>query len=75
MAHKLFSTLVAVGAVAAEAINQKPMAPQGLSLEGYTCTHPPYKIHIFSKSPLVIYIENFITAEERSHLHAVALVF
>ncbi|KAF2839529.1 hypothetical protein M501DRAFT_1056887 [Patellaria atrata CBS 101060] len=33
-----------------------------------TCTHPPYKIHIFSLSPLVIYIVNFLTPEERQHL-------
>jgi hypothetical protein len=43
-------------------------------LSDYTCTHPPYSIHIFSKSPLVIYISNFITAAERAHLQEVTYV-
>lgn len=34
----------------------------------YTCTHPAYNIHLFSSSPVVIYISNFITPSERSHL-------
>lgn len=34
----------------------------------YICTHPAYSIHLFSASPLVIYISNFITASERNHL-------
>jgi prolyl 4-hydroxylase len=48
----------------AETQPQKPL----LVDDTYTCTHPPYKIHIFSTSPLVIYISNFITASERAHL-------
>jgi hypothetical protein len=46
--------------------NKTPQAP--LTDDAYTCTHPPYQVHIFSKSPLVIYITNFITTEERAHL-------
>ncbi|KAH8885348.1 hypothetical protein GQ53DRAFT_366283 [Thozetella sp. PMI_491] len=34
----------------------------------YVCEHPPYKVQLVSKSPLVIYIDNFITAAEREHL-------
>lgn len=34
----------------------------------YVCEHPPYNIRMVSHSPLVIYIQNFITAEERGHL-------
>lgn len=41
-------------------------------LSGYECTHPPYKMHLLSKSPLVIYIENFVTDEERLHLQHIA---
>jgi prolyl 4-hydroxylase len=48
----------------AETQPQKPL----LDDDTYTCTHPPYKIHIFSTSPLVIYISNFVTAFERAHL-------
>jgi prolyl 4-hydroxylase len=36
-----------------------------------SCTHPPYTIHLFSKTPLVIYISNFLTADERSHLQKI----
>jgi prolyl 4-hydroxylase len=35
------------------------------------CNHPPYTIHLFSKAPLVIYIEDFLTPEERSHLQEI----
>lgn len=43
-------------------------------LNDYECTHPPYKSHLLSKSPLVIYIENFVTAAERVHLQDLAYV-
>lgn len=32
------------------------------------CSHPPYQAHILSQSPLVIYLEGFLTPEERAHL-------
>lgn len=41
-------------------------------LNGYECTHPPYKSRLLSKSPLVIYIENFVTDAERLHLQELA---
>ncbi|KAK3988804.1 hypothetical protein QBC44DRAFT_328599 [Cladorrhinum sp. PSN332] len=34
----------------------------------YECQHPPYKVLMVSKSPLVIYIKDFITPPERDHL-------
>jgi prolyl 4-hydroxylase len=34
----------------------------------YVCEHPPYRPLIVSKSPLVIYLQNFITPSERTHL-------
>ncbi|OLN93293.1 Prolyl 4-hydroxylase 1 [Colletotrichum chlorophyti] len=34
----------------------------------YVCTHPPYKVHMVSKSPLVIYLSDFVTPTERAHL-------
>ncbi|KAK3385560.1 2OG-Fe(II) oxygenase superfamily protein [Podospora didyma] len=43
---------------------QQPLANSA----DYTCQHPPYKVTMMSKSPLVIYISNFITADERAHL-------
>ena len=41
---------------------QKPLTP------GDECHHPAYTSHIISKSPLVIYLDGFLTAEERAHL-------
>lgn len=43
-------------------------------LNVYDCTHPPYKSHLLSKSPLVIYMENFVTDAERLHLQELAYV-
>ena len=34
----------------------------------FVCKHPPYKVHLVSKSPLIMYITDFLTPEERSHL-------
>ncbi len=50
----------------------KPEPLKKINLNGYTCSHPNYKVHFFSQSPLVVYLEDFITPEERSHLHALA---
>ncbi|ROT35080.1 oxidoreductase [Sodiomyces alkalinus F11] len=43
-----------------------------LSSEDYTCEHPDYKVLVFSRSPLVIYITDFITPAERRHFLALA---
>ncbi|KAF6808956.1 prolyl 4-hydroxylase alpha [Colletotrichum sojae] len=40
-------------------------------LQDYICKHSSYQIHIFSQSPLVIYITNFITPFERGHLRKI----
>jgi len=40
-------------------------------LPGSTCNHPPYTVHLFSKAPLVIYISNFLTPKESSHLQEI----
>ncbi|OTA96272.1 hypothetical protein M434DRAFT_392939 [Hypoxylon sp. CO27-5] len=47
---------------------QKPLTS---SESDYTCKHPAYQSHIVSKSPLVIYLENFITPEEQAHLREI----
>ncbi|KAI0907220.1 2OG-Fe(II) oxygenase superfamily protein [Ustulina deusta] len=33
-----------------------------------SCQHPPYHSHLVSTSPLVIYLEGFLTPEEQTHL-------
>ncbi|KAF2184310.1 hypothetical protein K469DRAFT_750925 [Zopfia rhizophila CBS 207.26] len=38
----------------------------------YTCPHHLYSVQIFSEDPLVIYIHEFITAVEASHLQKVS---
>lgn len=40
----------------------------------FVCEHPPYKSHIVSRSPLVIYITDFLTPQERLHLQEVTYV-
>lgn len=37
----------------------------------FVCQHPPYTATIVSKSPLVLYLHDFITPEERTHLQDV----
>ncbi len=32
------------------------------------CPSHEYSVHIFSREPLVLYIENFLAVDERSHL-------
>lgn len=39
--------------------------------EDYTCENPTYRTIIVSRSPLVIYIKNFLTQRERDHLQEV----
>ena len=50
-----------------------------LYVEGYgqavlsssDCSHPPYTIQVFSKSPLVIYVSDFLTLDEATHLQKI----
>ncbi|EPE07998.1 prolyl 4-hydroxylase alpha [Ophiostoma piceae UAMH 11346] len=37
---------------------------------GYVCQHPPYETRLISSSPLVVYLDGFVTPEERFHLKA-----
>lgn len=37
----------------------------------YVCEDPPYRVHMVSQSPLVMYITDFLTERERSHLLAI----
>jgi prolyl 4-hydroxylase len=63
---KCFSLLVLAlfASIARGASEQVPLMDK-------SCKHPPYTIHLFSKAPLVIYISNFLTPEERFHLQEV----
>ncbi|TPX13361.1 uncharacterized protein E0L32_006334 [Thyridium curvatum] len=59
--------LSALVLAAADPNKQIPLGGKDVSL----CEHPDYKVHIVSRSPLVMYIENFITGEERAHLREI----
>jgi prolyl 4-hydroxylase len=71
--RSLLSTVGVLAAlqIAVAASNQTPIT----DLSDYVCEHPPYQVLMVSKSPLVIYISNFITPEERAHLQRVTCVF
>jgi hypothetical protein len=69
------TTLIATSALLAGVFGDPPQEPLGQDEDApYVCSHPPYKIHIFSKSPLVIYIQDFLTKPEREHLQLLAYV-
>ncbi|ERS99757.1 prolyl 4-hydroxylase [Sporothrix schenckii 1099-18] len=51
-------------------INEALLALEDDSLEteDLTCPDDAYTVHIFSKAPLVLYVENFLSLAERRHL-------
>lgn len=46
-------------------------ADNGAAAAGLNCGPDAYSVHILSKAPLVIYIENFLSLDERKHLLAI----
>ncbi|KAH7347478.1 2OG-Fe(II) oxygenase superfamily protein [Plectosphaerella cucumerina] len=63
LAAAIAVSLAIVSPVTAVETDQAPLIN-----DDYVCTHPSYNIHLLSKSPLVIYISDFITPSERKHL-------
>lgn len=49
-------------------VNEALLALEDLSNQTLRCPADSYSAHILSKAPLVVYIENFLSPEERSHL-------
>ncbi|KAI0198829.1 2OG-Fe(II) oxygenase superfamily protein [Astrocystis sublimbata] len=39
--------------------------------QSYACEHPAYKTYMVSQSPLVIYLDGFLKADEQAHLQAI----
>lgn len=74
LAAAIAVSLAIVGPATAEIPDAQAQAPlagtdsSSSSSSSYECTHPSYTIHLLSKSPLVIYIADFITPSERKHL-------
>jgi len=65
----LISALALANCIAASSNVQAPLVG-----DDYVCQHPPYKAMLVSKSPLVMYIQGFLTPSERAHLQAVRYV-
>jgi hypothetical protein len=55
-------------------LNEELLALESLNGSSNCRQDPGYSVHIFSREPLVLYIENFLTAEEREHLLEIRLV-
>ncbi|KAI1393518.1 uncharacterized protein F4822DRAFT_15592 [Hypoxylon trugodes] len=49
-------------------INESLLAIDTTNQTAPDCPQDSYSVHILSKAPIVIYIENFLSEEERSHL-------
>lgn len=39
--------------------------------QSISCQHPAYRSHLISKSPLVIYLDGFLTSDEQTHLQTI----
>lgn len=64
----LLTALSASTLIAASTSNTEDDSHRPIDLNNYVCEHPPYKVLMVSKSPLVIYIKDLITPPERAHL-------
>lgn len=64
----LRSLLTALGGVVVASSHADPAQQVPLTSSAYVCEHPPYKVSLVSKSPLIIYLQNFLTPSERAHL-------
>lgn len=49
-------------------VNEALLALEEANWTALRCPEDSYSVHIASKEPLVVYIENFLAADERSHL-------
>lgn len=49
-------------------VNETLLALEDVTSQTLQCPGDSYSVHIFSKAPLVVYIESFLSAGERSHL-------
>lgn len=68
--HSNFPSVLSLwGAIAAlSGITNGSQDAQVSLMSNFICEHPPYKVHLVSSSPLVIYITDFLTERERAHL-------
>lgn len=69
-AQRAISLLAAIAALTPSTCTSTDVIQKPL-LSYFECEHPPYRVRIVSKSPLVIYLHGFITPQEREHLQEV----
>ncbi len=72
--RSLFCLFGAVAVLPGAARSSADLQAQAPLTDDFVCEHPPYKVHIVSKSPLVIYIADFVTPTERAHLRQATYV-
>ncbi|KAI0007509.1 hypothetical protein F4779DRAFT_629083 [Xylariaceae sp. FL0662B] len=63
--------LLALAAATTQAHSHHDDDAQRPIISSDSCKHPAYQSHILGKSPLVIYLSNFLTDEERAHLQEI----
>jgi prolyl 4-hydroxylase len=72
MLFRVFALLALAGFGVTSGDEDSAQVPLSSSSQsGYVCEHPPYRVHVVSPSPLIIYISDFITKEERAHLQKI----
>ncbi|KAG8165839.1 hypothetical protein KVR01_004391 [Diaporthe batatas] len=49
-------------------VNESLLAVENLTNHTLPCPADSYSVHIVSRAPLVLYVENFLSPEERTHL-------
>ena len=55
-------------------INEALLALEDAADAGIACPADRYTVHIYSKAPLVLYVEDFLSLDERRHLLAIRRV-
>ncbi len=69
LALSAFASQKAAAAAADTDGCQRPRSEQA-----FVCCHSAYKVKVVSTAPLILYIQDFLTAYEREHLLAVTYV-
>ncbi|EGY16478.1 hypothetical protein VD0002_g525 [Verticillium dahliae] len=69
---RLRTAIVILGFNALIKAQNREQAPLVAVADNSTCEQPSYQVHIFSTSPLVIYLTDFISPSERQQLQSLA---
>ncbi|EEY19597.1 conserved hypothetical protein [Verticillium alfalfae VaMs.102] len=69
---RLRTAIAILGFNAVIKAQNREQAPLVTAVDNSTCEQPSYRVHIFSTSPLVIYLTDFISPSERQKLQSLA---